>query len=136
MHGSPYGAFIRVALPSSRRIGGSHKLHAEVQDFLESSRWVHAVVPYGNGTQGLHVIRFHGFPGASIDPVKRVQNVRYLKSMFSHACSLGTVPILICMDANIQRQASEVLTGIVASQVFIDFGEEFARPMGPPPHVL
>eukprot|EP00660_Eupelagonema_oceanica_P019294 gene19294-biopygen28237 len=104
----------------------------------ETGRWVHAVVPYGDGRQTLHVMSVYGVSGAHrSDAIYRgkeyVKNEDLLSDVLLAAAELGNVPVLIIGDLNVETQESDVLREALATGRWEDAAALWAEMLGHEP---
>eukprot|EP00662_Eupelagonemidae_sp_cell21_P006360 gene6360-47037_t len=104
-----------------------------------TGRWTHAVLPYGDGKQTLHIMSVYGISGAHRADERRKkgpeyeQNEQLLADVLLAAAELGNVPILVVGDINVEVQESAVLREALATGRWEDTAAAWAELNGVEP---
>jgi len=87
-------------------------------------RWSLARIPLA-GNYYFYIGVFYGISGANTDDHKNTTNERYLQKIFSILATLGDVPVLLCMDANVTIQRSSILRGAIRTGRWHDLADGY-----------
>ena len=71
-----------------------------------SSRWLHAMIPYGCGRRAFHVFVFYGFPGQYSNSSLYEQNESLLRDVFAEANLFRDLPCILLADLNCEPRDS------------------------------
>ena len=90
------------------------------KQLYETRRWAEAFLPIVTttshyNTTGIFVGCYYGIAGASADQQLWSQNEKNLEDILSAASEKGRAPYVLCMDANIALDKSDVLSRAIAS---------------------
>ena len=100
------------------------------QLLADSRRFVHAGLPYGRGADCVHLMGFYGIADCNLSPQDMALQKRLLTATFGFAMSLGDVPCVLYMDANMDVRHSAVFQHAVCSGDWCDVGARWHSMQG------
>ena len=98
----------------------------QAKSLHEAARFLHTVIPVGDGGHLVHNITYYGDSRArTASGWAFLNNERRLRSLFTLATQLGEVPVIMAGDFNTNPDASPVLKAIIATGEWHDLGPLF-----------
>ena len=92
-----------------------------------TGRWVEVQIPYGNGSSHSNAATAYGYSGASSGGDDHLKNETFFSLIAARTKQLGTNPLYIGADTNVDPEASEVLKLAVQKGLLIDLPKDWCQ---------